>query len=159
MLVAGNSLIMTGREREGGSEVLWPMWAAVQHTHTYTSITTQDRKSSRWHGDYFPSIPTPASTDWPLKLCLHPCHFTTVCASVLADLVCLHLCPHLVAYKMVLVITLNGWIQTRPLKKKNINKISTSASFCADLLRLNATLLSPNAWQSTCTYLSSITAG
>lgn len=135
MLVAGNSLIMTGRER-GGSEVLWPMWAAVQHTHTYTSITTQDRKSSRWHGDYFPSIPTPASTDWPLKLCLHPCHFTTVCASVLADLVCLHLCPHLVAYKMVLVITLNGWIQTRPLKKKNINKISTSSSFCADLLQM-----------------------
>lgn len=135
MLVAGNSLIMTGRER-GGSEVLWPMWAAVQHTHTYTSITTQDRKSSRWHGDYFPSIPTPASTDWPLKLCLHPCHFTTVCAGVLADLVCLHLCPHLVAYKMVLVITLNGWIQTRPLKKKNINKISTSSSFCADLLQM-----------------------
>lgn len=61
------------REREGGSE-----FPAPCESHTHTSINTQDSNSSRWPGDYSPSIPTPSPPDRPLELYLCPCHSSTV---------------------------------------------------------------------------------
>lgn len=64
-----------------------PMWVTARHT--------QDSKSSRWPGDYSPSIPTLLSPDGPLKLYLCLCHSSTV-----RRCVCWTVCPYLLSLPM-----------------------------------------------------------
>lgn len=66
---------MKGWGWEGGSEVLCPVWAAVQHTRT-----GKPKQQMAW--GLLPLRPHPLSADRSLKLCSCPCRSPAACQRV-----------------------------------------------------------------------------